>query len=124
MALLSAAERRMLNLSPPAYALTNFAQHLADASAFQYAGCIATGHIRLIANPQEADTLVVMALPVMHDERWYRGSGGTYCFTSSGTAPAGQVPVVIGATVDASAVALTRAMRGQQSHFVRAWDSR
>ena len=32
--------------------------------------------------------------------------------------------MVIGAAVDVSAAALTRAMRGQQSHFVRAWDSR
>ena len=80
--------------------------------------------MRRVATPLAGDQIPGAAQPVTADERWYAGSGVVERCTSSGPAPAGEVPVVIGAAVDASAAALTRAMRGQQSHVVRAWDSR
>jgi hypothetical protein len=67
----------------------DFAQRLADASTLQCAGRVATSHVRLVANPQEADMVRLTAMPVTCDERWYPGSGCLYAFTSDGTAPAG-----------------------------------
>ena len=97
MALLTRYERQILTNATPAYALTDCAARLANASTWQCQGRPGTGHVRLVANPLAGDQIHVAAQPVTADERGYAGSGVVYRFTSSGTAPAGEVPVVIGA---------------------------
>jgi hypothetical protein len=75
MAWLIRYERPILTNATPAYALTDFAARLANASTLQCQGRPGTGHVRLVANPLAGDQIHVAAQPVTADERGYAGSG-------------------------------------------------
>jgi hypothetical protein len=120
MALMTPADVTLLTSSMPAAVATNLGQRLANAGTLQTIGRLATGHIRLATNPNDADTVTILAAGAVQDGVFLPGSQATYEFEVSGGVQPGNILVPRGATAALSAQALATAIQGGHANCTAA----
>ena len=117
---LSTGEQAALSKSSPIAAATQLGVRLLRGESLQNAGRVATGHIRLVTQPTDADTITVTAAAATVQGRVVLGSSAVFEFDSNSAVTPGTVAVPIGATAALTAQTLLLAVRGGLGGVVRA----
>ena len=117
---LSAIEQAALTQSSPIAAATQLGARLLRGESLQSAGRVATGHIRLVTQPTDADTVTVTAAGATVQGRFVPGRSAVFEFDSDSAVTPGHVAVSIGATAALTAQNLLLAMPSGLGGVVRA----
>jgi hypothetical protein len=117
---LSPLQRQAVSTSSPIARTLDLGGRLAVAESLRWAGRIATAHVRLVSLPTEGDTIAV-TLGAGARRGAPSPPGSVLCeFDADGSVQAGAVPVLLGPTPDATALALARALTVQLGRVLTA----
>lgn len=120
MPTLTADQRRRLNNSSPLARSLSLGQLLADSTSLRSEGRIATSHIRVGTNANDADTVTIAAGAATKDGTFFPGRTAVYEMDNNAASAAGNTRVTIGGTAALTATALAAAINATQGRYVRA----
>jgi hypothetical protein len=119
MSLMTAGEQFLLNKQLPYFKKIDIAGRLTKGQTLQCPGRVATGHVRVATNANDADTLTVTVVQILAGGG-RRSSSKVYEIEVSGGVTAGNVSVAQGGTAALTATAIATALMQNQGHVLAA----